>query len=86
MRMSVKAASLTSGAIWGGALLAVGVINLVKPKYGQEFLKMIASVYPCTGTERNAQAVLTRTVFGIADGAIGGCMFALLYNQFAKSR
>ena len=86
MRMSVKAATLTSGAVWGGALLLVGVINLAKPKYGQDFLKMIASVYPCTGTERNARAVLARTAFGFADGAIGGLMFSVLYNQLAKSR
>ena len=84
MRMSVKAATLTSGALWGGGLLVLGLINLAKPKYGQEFLKAIASVYPCTGTERNPPAVLTRTAFGFTDGAIGGCIFSLLYNQLAK--
>jgi hypothetical protein len=45
MQMSVKAATITSSTIWGGALLTVGIINLAKPKCGREFLKMIASVY-----------------------------------------
>jgi hypothetical protein len=84
MRLSVKGAALTSGALWGGALLVVGLVNLAKPKYGEDLLRVIGSVYPCTGTERNAQTILTRTAFGFADGVIGGCLFSLLYNQLAK--
>ena len=46
MHFNTKALALTSGVIWGGALLFVGLANLLWAGYGQAFLNLMASVYP----------------------------------------
>ena len=46
MHFNTKALALTAGLIWGGALLFVGLANLVWGGYGQAFLNLMASVYP----------------------------------------
>ena len=32
--------------VWGGAVLTVGIANLIQPRYGKEFLRLVASIYP----------------------------------------
>ena len=44
MHFNTKALALTAGLIWGGALLFVGLANLVWSGYGQAFLNLVASV------------------------------------------
>jgi hypothetical protein len=38
--------ALAIGLFWGGAILLVGVSNLIWPGYGQAFLQLAASMYP----------------------------------------
>ena len=40
----------------------------------------MSSVYPGFHTTRTVGEVLLGTVYGFVDGAIGGYLFALLYN------
>jgi len=83
MRLNITAFSLTTGLIWGGAILMVAVANLVWPGYGRAFLDLAASIYPGyhPGT---AGAVITGSLYGLVDGAIGGALFAWLYNLIAR--
>ena len=40
MKLGVKAMARTSALVWGGAVLTVGVANLIQPRYGKEFLRL----------------------------------------------
>jgi hypothetical protein len=83
MRLSAKATALATGLLWGGCLLLVGLINLVAPSYGADFLRGMSSVYPGFYHTRNFADVLMGTLYGLIDGAIGGWLLSWLYNQFA---
>ena len=50
MRISLKAMTLSSAVLWGGAMLFVGLIHLAVPAYGGDFLRIVSSVYPGADT------------------------------------
>ena len=82
MKLSIKALAITSGAIWASAVLLISLANLVWPGYGVAFLEITASIYPGLGIGGLA-SVITGSVFAFADAAIGGAIFAWLYNRLA---
>jgi len=86
MQLSLKGLAIASGVVWGGAILFVGLINLATPSYGVGFLQLLASVYPGYHFSRGAGDLLVGTLYGLVDGAIGGLLFAWLYNVFARPR
>ena len=85
MKFSVKGLALASGILWGVAILGMGLANLVWGGYGQQFLQLMASVYPGYHATRSVAEVIVGTLYGFVDGLIGGAVFAWLYNQFARS-
>jgi hypothetical protein len=85
MKLSVKGLAMASGILWGVAMLVMGLTNLIWSSYGQQFLQLMASVYPGYHATRSFVEVIVGTLYGAVDGFIGGAVFAWLYNQFAKS-
>ncbi len=83
MRFSLKAVTLAVAIVWGGAILLVGLVNLVWPAYGLGFLQAISSVYPGFHVSHTIGSVLIGTIYGLLDGAVAGILFAWLYNAFA---
>ncbi|HVA94360.1 MAG TPA: hypothetical protein VNI36_05590 [Candidatus Dormibacteraeota bacterium] len=86
MRLSIQGLAIAGGLLWGGALLSVGLINLVMPAYGTNFLQMVSSIYPFFHASHTIGDVLIGTVDGLIDGAIAGLLLAWLYNQFSEHR
>jgi len=86
MALSPKSMAVTSSLLWGGALFTVGMVNLASPAYGAEFLRMMSSVYPGYRNSRQLPDVLTGTGYALVDGAVGGLVFAWLYNRVAGKR
>ena len=84
MKFNTKALALTSGILWGLAMLLMGLANLIWGNYGQQFLQTMSSVYPGYHATRSVAEVVVGTLYGAVDGLIGGAVFAWLYNQFAK--
>ena len=83
MHFNIKALALTSSVIWGGALLFVGLANLVWADYGQDFLNLMASVYPGYDAAASIGQVMLMTAYGLVDGAVAGLIFGWLYNCLA---
>ena len=86
MRLNITALSLTAGLFWGGAVLIVALANNVWPGYGRAFLDLCASIYPGYRPGVGVGSVITGTLYGLVDGAIGGALFAWLYNLLARGR
>ena len=85
MRINVKAAALTAGLVWGVlAMFVTGVGNLLVPGYGQALLDVMASVYPGYAATPTVGQVIIGTLYGLLDGALGGAIFARLYNALAS--
>ena len=86
MKLDIKALALTLGILWGVfAMFLTGIANMIWPSYGQEFLKTMASVYPGYGAAPIFGQVILGTLYGLADGAIAGAVFAWLYNRFVSA-
>jgi len=83
MRLSVIAVSIASALLWGGAILLVAAAHAAWPGYGRAFLDLAASVYPGYQATSSVGSVLTGTLYGLVDGAVGGAVFAWLYNLFS---
>jgi len=86
MRLNITALTLTAGLFWGAAMLIVAMANLIWPNYGRAFLDLVASIYPGYRPGAGVGSVITGTLYGLVDGAIGGAVFAWLYNLFAPRR
>ena len=83
MRLNVTALSATAGLVWGAAILIVALANSIWPGYGHAFLELAASVYPGYQPTPSAGSIVTGTLYGVLDGAVGGAMFGWLYNLLA---
>ena len=84
MRFNVTALTLTAGLLWGTAMFIVALANLIWPGYGRAFLELAAGIYPGYQPGPTVGSVVTGTLYGLADGAIGGAVFAWLYNFLAR--
>jgi hypothetical protein len=84
MKFNILALGLTAGLIWSGAILVVGLANLIWPGYGQAFLNLLASIYPGYHPGSSIGSVIAGTLYGLVDGTIGGVIFGWLYNLLAN--
>jgi len=80
MKLSVKALTISAGLLWGGAILCVGIANMIWPQYGVAFLDMVASVYPGYVHDGSSAGIITGTLYGLVDGGVAGALLAWLYN------
>jgi len=85
MKLSVRAMSITGASLWGGCMLLTGLANLKMPGYGENFLRLMASVYPGYRASPRMKNVLVGAAYGAVDGASAGALIALIYNQFAPN-
>ncbi|MGE5220204.1 MAG: hypothetical protein ACM3SP_24645 [Chloroflexota bacterium] len=84
MKVSVKGITFSAAMTWGLVVLFVGVINLASPSYGLAFLELVSSIYPGYHPVATVGNVIVGTLYAIVDGAVGGAIFACLYNAAAK--
>ncbi len=82
MKLSIKSLAITAGILWAGAVFITGIAHLAWPSYGAEFLGMAASVYPGYSVG-GFGSVIVGTLYAALDAAVGGAIFAWLYNKLA---
>jgi hypothetical protein len=85
MQLSLKALAIAFGLLWGGLLLAVGLVNQAVPSYGSAFLHAMSSVYPGFRASGAFTDILLGTGYALVDGALGGLFLGWLYNFFARA-
>ena len=82
MGLNVKAFALAAGIVWGLAMLAVGMANMMWPEYGGSFLRVVSSIYPGHAHDGSVYQVVIGSLYGLVDALIGGAIFAWIYNLF----
>jgi hypothetical protein len=85
MKFNIKALALGCAILWGIAVLAVLLVNLACANYGQNFLELMASIYPGYHANHSIAQVVIGSLYAAADGLIGGAVFGWLYNWLAKA-
>lgn len=84
MRFNVVALAVTAALLWGGAILVVAAAALIWPNYGRTFLEVVSSIYPGYHPAPSIGSVVTGALYGVVDGAVGGAVFAWLYNLLSR--
>ncbi len=85
MKLNIRALGLGFGIFWGGAILFVGIANLIWPDYGVACLELVASIYPGYDATGSVGQVVIGTLYGLIDGFVGGMIFGWLYNLFVPA-
>jgi hypothetical protein len=80
MKLSTKAMTISGGLVWGLAMLLAGLGHFLRSTFGTGFLIAMSSLYPGFHVARTWESVLIGVVWGFVDGAIGGFIFAWLYD------
>jgi hypothetical protein len=80
MKLDTKAMALSTGALWGGAVLATMLINRARPSYGRAFLRMVESIYPGFHAEPDPKNLAIGTAYAFLDGAVWGAAVSAIYN------
>ena len=84
MKLDVRAAATASALLWSGAVLIVGIANVIRPRYGKDFLELLASIYPGYKARPKLSQVAVGTACAVVDGAVGGALCAWLYNRLTS--
>jgi len=80
-KLSPKVLALTFGVFWAASIFFVDVINqFFAAGYGQNFLDLVASIYPGYASGGGLKGLVVGTFYGFVDGLVGGFIFAWVYN------
>ena len=80
MKISTVALGLTLGVLWGASFCGMGVLHVVFPGYGEDFFRLMASIYPGMAGDGSLTDVVVGVAYGLADGFLFGFLMAWLYN------
>ena len=83
MELSVKSLTITAALYWGGTVFFVALVNYLSPPYGKAFLDLVSSIYPGYKSVGSLGSVIVWTLYSLVDGAVGGAIFAWMYNTFS---
>jgi hypothetical protein len=83
MRLNNKAFALTCGILWGAAVLLATVWLLI---FGYEGQVMSNLDHFYFGYSFSYVGAVVGGIWGFVDGAIGGLVFAWLYNKLAGAQ
>jgi hypothetical protein len=84
MKLSIKRFALSCGILWGVAILIVSSANMIWPDYGAAFLNVVSSIYPGYEAMQGIGSIVVGSLYALVDGAIGGYVFAWLYNTLPE--
>lgn len=85
MKLDVKAFALTCGLVWGFGLflLTLWIVALEGPPAANARPPFLGLIY--RGYMLSIPGSFYGLVWGFADGAVGGAVFAWLYNRLSRS-
>ena len=61
----------------------VAAVNFAWPSYGRALLDFCSSIYPGYHVSQMLGSVVCGSSYALFNGAVGGALFAWLYNRFA---
>lgn len=85
MRLHVRSMAFALGLLSGAVVLGTGIAHLIRPGYGGDFIRLMASVYPGYNASGSVGDLMVGVAYALVDGGIFGLVLAWLYNLFAGS-
>jgi hypothetical protein len=81
-KLDTKAVALALGIMWSIGILSVSLLVLFTTSYLHNMVDFLSTVY--LGYSLSFSGIITGMVWGFFDAAIGGFVFAWLYNKLTK--
>ncbi len=81
-KLDAKSLALTMGIIWALALLFISIVSLLSQSYLHNITEFLATIY--LGYTLSFFGIIIGMIWAFFDAAIGGFVFAWLYNKLAK--
>jgi len=81
MELNTKAAGLAFGTLWGFGIL-IGVWGTMLFNFPPDWISFLGNFY--IGMKLSILGGIIGGIWGFFDGAIGGFLFAWLYNKFSN--
>jgi hypothetical protein len=81
-KLDTKAVALALGIMWSLGILFISLLVLFTTSYLHNMVDFLSTVY--LGYSLSFSGIITGMVWGFFDAAIGGFVFAWLYNKLAK--
>lgn len=81
VQVSPMVLAVTSGVLWGGFTLVIGLMNLAVPSYAADYLRLMSSFHPGLSLPGSPGNTLAGAAAGITDGLIAGYLFGWIYNK-----
>ena len=85
MRFCVRTTAIPCGILWAVVFFLVAGAQQVWPTYGVAFLELMDGLYPGYAPG-GFGSVIMGSLYAVVDGAIGGAIFAWLYNRLLGSK
>ena len=82
MQLNPKAFGLACGATWALGIVILALLSLFLEDYGNSIISLLSTVY--RGYRPTIPCAIIGGMWGFADGAIGGYLFAWFYNKFVQ--
>ncbi|MDC9726847.1 MAG: bacteriophage holin [Candidatus Thioglobus sp.] len=81
-KLDTKAVALALGIMWSLGVFFMSITAIVTQSYLHNIVDFLSTVY--LGYSLSFSGIVTGMVWGFFDAAIGGLVFAWLYNKLAK--
>jgi hypothetical protein len=81
-KLNTKAVALALGIMWSLGILSISLLVLFTTSYLHNMVDFLSTVY--LGYSLSFSGIITGMVWGFFDAAIGGFVFAWLYNKLSK--
>ena len=81
-KFNEKSMALSFGILWSLGVLIMSMTALVTQSYMHNIVDFLSTIY--LGYSLSFNGIITGMIWGFFDAAIGGFVFAWLYNKLAK--
>jgi hypothetical protein len=81
-KLNTKSVALSLGIMWSLGIFFISILTLITNSYLHNVVDFLSTIY--LGYSLSFSGIVTGMIWGFFDAAIGGFVFAWLYNKLSK--
>jgi len=81
-KLNTKSVALSLGIMWSLGIFFISILTLITNSYLHNVVDFLSTIY--LGYSLSFGGIVTGMIWGFFDAAIGGFVFAWLYNKLSK--
>ncbi|WP_366944979.1 bacteriophage holin [Candidatus Thioglobus sp.] len=81
-KLNTKSVALSLGIMWSLGILFISILTLITNSYLHNIVDFLSTIY--LGYSLSFSGIIAGMIWGFFDAAIGGFVFAWLYNKLSK--